>query len=107
MANAWEKLVTASSRIAAVARAGSTERSVGVACVVLGVGAIAASLVSGWYAVDGDHFGDLKGDRATLAAAVVLARAALAIAAAAIGFGVLRVGERSLRSRADNLPRGR
>jgi hypothetical protein len=70
-----------------------TERQVGVSCAILGLAMIAGSLVLGWESVAGEQLE--KVEHASLAVAVVLARAAIAIAAMVVGYGLLRVGERT------------
>jgi hypothetical protein len=71
-----------------------TERRVGLACATVGVAMIGCALVLGWQSVASDRF--VKVEHVSLAVAVVLARAAIAIAAMLVGYGLLRVGERTL-----------
>jgi hypothetical protein len=71
-----------------------TERRVGVLSAALGAVMIAGALVLGWLSVTGDRFDKLE--PASITVAIVLARAALAIATMTVGFGLMRVGERTL-----------
>jgi len=76
-----------------------TPRRVGIVFGTLGVTMIACALVLGWQGVQGvalDRFE--KAEHASLAVAIVLARAAMAIATMLVGYGLLRVGERALAS---------
>jgi hypothetical protein len=73
-----------------------TPKRAGVACATVGVAMITGALVLGWRSVAGDHLE--QPEHVSLAVAIVLARAALAIAAMGVGYGLLRVGERTLVS---------
>lgn len=73
-----------------------TERRAGVSCAILGLAMIAGSLMLGWESVASERFD--KVEHVSLAVALVLARAALAIAAMVVGYGLLRVGERTALS---------
>jgi hypothetical protein len=76
-----------------------TERRIGLSCAVLGLTMIAVALVLGWESVASERLEKL--DHVPVAVAVVLSRAAIAIAAMVVGYGLLRVGERTaLGSRA-------
>ncbi len=89
------------------------EQRLGVACVAIGVLVIVASLAAGWRDVShglGDAHGlgdgvavlsNVGRENVSVLAALVLARTALAIAATAVGYGLLRVGERTLRAHRD------
>jgi hypothetical protein len=70
-----------------------TERRIGVACAALGLTMIAVALVLGWQSVGSERLEKLE--HVPVAVAVVLSRAALAIAAMVVGYGLLRVGERT------------
>jgi hypothetical protein len=70
-----------------------TERRIGTWCAVVGFAMIAGSLGLGWESVASERFE--KVEHVPLAVALVLARAAIAIATMAVGYGLLRVGERT------------
>jgi hypothetical protein len=92
----WQAAIRHVTRAARTYRFGGgawTERQAGVSCAVLGLAMIAGSLVLGWESVATEPFE--KVEHASLAVAVVLARAAIAIAAMIVGYGLLRVGERT------------
>ncbi len=91
------------SRLGALRSEAWTERRLGLTCGALGVLMIVGSLVLGWQSVAGERFE--HGEQASLAVAVVLARAALSIAAMLVGYGLLRVGERALLSSSARLGR--
>jgi hypothetical protein len=94
----WQAVVADMKRAArAYGFAGAwTERRVGVCCAILGLAMIAGSLMLGWESVASERFD--KVEHVSLAVALVLARAALAIAAMVVGYGLLRVGERTALS---------
>jgi hypothetical protein len=77
-----------------------TQRRVGVTCAAVGVTMIAGALILGWLSIAVDRFD--KVEPASIVVAIVLARAALAIATMMVGFGLMRLGERMLlATRAD------
>jgi hypothetical protein len=94
----WQAVVSDMKRAAGTySFAGAlTERRVGVSCAILGLAMIAGSLMLGWESVASERFD--KVEHVSLAVALVLARAALAIAAMVVGYGLLRVGERTALS---------
>jgi len=82
-----------------------TARRVGISSAASGVMMIMVSLVVGWDGVASVRYE--KTELASLAIAVLLARTVLAVAAMAVGYGLLRVGERTLRLRSDPATSGR
>ena len=91
----WQAVIADMKRAARTYGIGGawTEQRIGVSCGILGLAMIAGSLVLGWESVASERFD--KVEHVSLAVALVLARAALAIAAMAVGYGLLRVGERT------------
>ncbi len=104
----WEQLVANGKRVVAVVAArfgasagarpdpheGSSERRLGFVCAATGIALIAGALVLGWQGVASERFD--KVEQASLAVAIVFARAAIAIASKLVGYGLLRVGEPTL-----------
>jgi hypothetical protein len=92
----WQAAIRHVKRAARTYRFGGgawTDRRIGVTCAALGLAMIAGSLVLGWESVASEQLE--KAEHASLAVAVVLARAAIAIAAMIVGYGLLRIGERT------------
>jgi hypothetical protein len=73
-----------------------TQRRVGALAVTLGAAMIVGALVFGCLNVTTERFG--QSEPASIVAALILARAAIAIATMVIGFGLMRVGERTILS---------
>ena len=82
------------SRFGALGGDAWTERRVGLASAAIGVTLIVGALVIGWQSIAIERFERVE--HASLAVALVLARAALAIATMIVGYGLLRVGERTM-----------
>lgn len=86
--------VAVPSRIGGIRSEAWTERRLGIACGAIGLAMIAGALALGWQSVASDRLERME--HVSLAVAVTLARAAIAIATMVIGYGLLRVGERTL-----------
>ncbi|HEY2511327.1 MAG TPA: hypothetical protein VGI39_10745 [Polyangiaceae bacterium] len=74
-----------------------TERTFGRASAIVGAALIVAGLIAGWISVEagrGDH-----AEPVAVAVAVILSRAALAVAAMRVGYALLALGERRMFSR--------
>jgi hypothetical protein len=71
-----------------------TERRIAMTCGAAGLLMIASGLVLGWQAVSLDRLE--RFEHAPGAAAVLVARALMAIATMAVGYGLVRIGERAL-----------
>jgi hypothetical protein len=84
--------VTAPGRVGAVGRAAWSPRRVGVACGVLGLAMIVGALAYGTVGIAGARLD--KAEHMPLEMALILARAAMAIATMCVGYAVLRIGER-------------
>jgi hypothetical protein len=85
-----------------------SQRRAGLACAFVGAVLIAGAIALGWVSVAGVNLDRIE--PVGLAIAIVIARATLAIATMATGYGVLRVGERlafpAARSAADERRQG-
>jgi hypothetical protein len=96
---AWRRVAAHLGRVARAVpgslarREAWTEKRIAVACAGTGLALIVGALVLGWGAVTSDHLEKL--DHVPVAVAMVVSRAALAIATMAVGYGLLRVGERT------------
>ncbi len=83
---------TAPGRVGAAGRAAWSPRRVGVACGVLGLVMIVGALAYGTVGIAGARLD--KAEHVPLEVALILARAAMAIATMCVGYAVLRIGER-------------
>jgi hypothetical protein len=98
--SSWRTLLTNAKRVAravparvtAAGRQAWSQRRVGIACGVLGMLMILGSLGFGVYGVAAARFD--KTEQVSLAVAIVLARAAIAIATMGVGYAMIRVAER-------------
>jgi len=82
----------APGRVGAVGRAAWSPRRVGVACGVLGLVMIVGALAYGTVGIAGARLD--RAEHVPLEVALILARAAMAIATMCVGYAVLRIGER-------------
>jgi hypothetical protein len=95
----WQAMVAHVKRVAVAVpsrlrSATWTRQRVGVLLGVVGVAMIACALGLGWQSVASERLASTE--HVSLAVALVVARAAMAIAAMFVGYGLLRVGERTL-----------